>query len=153
MQVHYSIIEQSPSAAFQIDPSTGAMTLLSLLDYEVQPEYMLVVKAMDQAKDKDKRLFSMVTCKIVIEDENDNSPVFKSKGQVDVMEDEPVGFTVLHIIAIDKDSRDNGRVSYVINGGNEKGHFFLDYDTGMVAFFLFIRVIRIFCNQAAGKYH
>ncbi|CAN8013004.1 unnamed protein product, partial [Ixodes pacificus] len=48
------------------------------------------------------------------------------------MEDEPVGFTVLHIIATDTDSRDNKRVSYVINSGNEKGHFALDVNTGVL---------------------
>ncbi|KAG0421044.1 hypothetical protein HPB47_003051 [Ixodes persulcatus] len=131
-EVQYSIVEQSPAPAFQLDSGTGALTLQSPLDYEVQPEYTLVVKATDQAKDSEKRLFTLVTCKVIIEDENDNIPIFKSKGQVDVMEDEPVGFTVLHIIATDNDSRDNKRVSYVINSGNEKGHFALDVNTGVL---------------------
>lgn len=82
VQVQYSIVEQSPSPAFQLDSGTGALTLQSQLDYEVQPEYTLVVKATDQAKDSEKRLFTLVTCKVIVEDENDNIPIFKSKGTV-----------------------------------------------------------------------
>ncbi|XP_064481266.1 protein dachsous-like [Ornithodoros turicata] len=132
-KVRYSIAEQSPMPAFQINPATGVLTLVSSLDYETNSEFTVIVKATDQAKDPDKRLFSTATCKIIVEDENDNTPMFKSKGQVDVMEDEPIGYTVLHIIAVDKDSRDNGRVTYIINSGNEKGHFSLDYDSGLLS--------------------
>ncbi|KFM63480.1 Protocadherin Fat 2, partial [Stegodyphus mimosarum] len=49
------------------------------------------------------------------------------------MESEPVNYPVLHVIAIDKDSRDNGRVTYVISQGNERGHFSLDYDSGLLS--------------------
>lgn len=132
-KVRYAIVEQSRIPAFQINAATGVLTLASSLDYETHSEFTLIVKATDQAKDPEKRLFSTVTCKIIVEDENDNTPVFKSKGQIDVMEDEPVGFTVLHVIAVDKDSRDNGRVSYIINSGNEKKHFSLDYDSGLLS--------------------
>ena len=53
--------------------------------------------------------------------------------RITVREDEPVGYPVLHVIAVDKDSRDNGRVTYQITGGDPDGVFSLDYETGECA--------------------
>ncbi|KAB7504840.1 Protein dachsous, partial [Armadillidium nasatum] len=38
----------------------------------------------------------------------------------------------LHVRATDHDSLDNGRITYIINSGNEKGHFDLEYETGIL---------------------
>lgn len=129
-QVTYHISQQSPAKVFHIDRKTGSLTLVEALDYETYEEYTIVVTASDQARDPKQRLATSVTCKVIIEDKNDNSPVFKTRNRINIMENEPVNYPVLHVIAIDKDSRDNGRVTYVISQGNEKGHFSLDYDTG-----------------------
>lgn len=129
-QVTYYISQQSPAKVFQIDRKTGSLTLVEALDYETYQEYTIVVTASDQARDPKQRLSTSVTCKVIIEDKNDNSPVFKTRNRINIMENEPVNYPVLHVIAIDKDSRDNGRVTYVISHGNEKGHFSLDYDSG-----------------------
>ncbi|XP_022237895.1 protein dachsous-like [Limulus polyphemus] len=129
----YAITHQSPASVFKIDQNTGELTLTHTLDYEEFPEYTIVVTATDQAKKVEQRQATSVTCKMIIEDENDNSPVFQTRNQVEVMEDEPVGFPLLNIIATDKDARDNGHVSYTISKGNEKGHFALDHETGLLS--------------------
>ncbi|XP_067127599.1 LOW QUALITY PROTEIN: protein dachsous-like [Centruroides vittatus] len=131
-QVRYAISQQSPKAVFKIDSKIGMLTLTEDLDYEEFSEYTIIISATDQAKNANKRLASSATCKIIIEDENDNSPVFQSRSRIDILEDEPVGFPLLHIIAGDKDSRDNGRVTYVITRGNENGHFSVEYETGLL---------------------
>ncbi|XP_054709042.1 protein dachsous-like [Uloborus diversus] len=130
-EVSYFVSQQSPASVFQIDRKTGSLTLVETLDYEIFQEYTIVISASDEARDTKQRLATSVTCKILIEDKNDNSPVFTTKSRINIMESEPVNYPVLHVIAIDKDSRDNGRVTYVIAHGNEKGHFSLDYDTGI----------------------
>ncbi len=72
----------------------------------------------------------MVTVLVVVEDVNDHAPVFASRPHVTVLEDEPLGFPVLHLIATDADSHEAGRVTYSIAGGNQKGHFMLDSNSG-----------------------
>lgn len=135
-QVTYFVSQQSPSSVFQIDRKTGALNLVEALDYEAFQEYTIVITASDQARDAKQRLATSVTCKIIIEDKNDNIPVFKTKSKINVMESEPVNYPVLHVIALDKDSRDNGRVTYIISQGNEKGYFSLDYDSGKHELFI-----------------
>ena len=66
----------------------------------------------------------------MIEDVNDHSPVFQNRAGVTVMEDEPVGYPIIHVIATDADSHEAGRVTYSIVSGNEKGHFVLDSTSG-----------------------
>ncbi len=80
--------------------------------------------------DPEKRLSSRVTVLVMVEDVNDHSPVFQSRGAVTVMEDEPVGFPVIHVIATDADSHEAGRVTYSIVAGNQQGHFMLDATSG-----------------------
>lgn len=38
----------------------------------------------------------------------------------------------MRVVAVDKDSGDNGRVSYVITSGNEEARFSVGYDSGIV---------------------
>ncbi|KAG8176879.1 hypothetical protein JTE90_007488 [Oedothorax gibbosus] len=132
-QVSYFVSQQSPASVFQIDRKTGALNLVEDLDYEKYQEYTIVITASDQARDVKQRLATSVTCKIIIEDKNDNTPVFKTKNKINISESEPVNYPVLHVIALDKDSRDNGRVTYIISQGNEKGYFSLDYDSGLLS--------------------
>lgn len=40
------------------------------------------------------------------------------------------GTCIDHVLAVDLDSGDNGRVSYMITAGNEAGYFFLHQDSG-----------------------
>ncbi|XP_076332831.1 LOW QUALITY PROTEIN: protein dachsous-like [Tachypleus tridentatus] len=131
-QLKYAISHQSPMSIFKVDSNTGALTLTKKLDYESFPEFTIIITATDQAKEIEKRLSTSATCKVIVEDENDNSPIFQTRNRVDV-EDEPIGFPILHIVATDADSRDNGRVTYVISSGNENGNFAVDYETGLLS--------------------
>lgn len=129
-RIIYRLSSQSPSDAFSIDPVTGALTLASPLDRESLDEYILVLTASDQAKESEDRRMTSVTVKVVVTDENDNAPEFASPLSVTVMENEPVGYYIMHIVCTDNDSGHNGRITFAITSGNRHGTFSLDRSTG-----------------------
>lgn len=45
----------------------------------------------------------------------------------------PPGTSLVRVVAVDKDSGDNGRVSYVITAGNEEGRFSVGFESGIVS--------------------
>ncbi len=131
--VHYALAHQWPINVFKINSNSGVLTLINSLDHEQYPEFTVVVTATDQPEKESERLTTSLTARILVEDFNDNAPVFVSRNRVDIMEDEPVGYPLLYVIAIDRDSRDNGRVSYTVASGNEDGAFTLDAVSGILA--------------------
>ena len=58
-----------------------------------------------------------------------------------MLEDEPVGYPVLHVIANDEDSHLNGQVFYAISGGNQGRHFSIDSESGLITLAK-VRMIR-----------
>lgn len=132
-ELRYSLVKQTPSyKKFTIDSLTGTLTLAASLDYEDITEYVIIVKATDQAANVAERLSTSVTIRVVVTDFNDNSPKFvvPTSATAFISETSIVGMTVTHLIAVDLDSGDNGRVTYTISGGNNAGLFSLGYDTG-----------------------
>nr|CAD7198839.1 unnamed protein product [Timema douglasi] len=135
-EVRYRLVKQWPDAGevFTVDPLTGTLTLRDRLDYESTKEYHLVIRAMDQAMNESERLSTTVTTRVLVRDSNDNPPVFLSPSTpvVHVGEDTLVGYPLCHVIASDRDSGENGRVTYDITGGNDEGWFVLDRSTGVL---------------------
>lgn len=131
-ELRYSILHQWPNTLGQLslDPSTGVLSLAQNLDHEVTPSLILVVKATDSAQDASQSLWASVTARVYVTDENDNPPVFCSPAAVSVMEDQPVGFVALYVMARDADQGENGRVTYSIQSGNAGGTFHLNPNTG-----------------------
>lgn len=138
-EMQYKMIDQTPhddSNVFSLDPLTGSLTLIKTLDYENQKEYIVVIQATDQAKNATQRLHTTVTALILIQDVNDNRPVFVSPSQdttIMLSSGIQVGQLVTHVLAIDKDSDgDNGRIKYTILSGNDGGHFKIHERTGFI---------------------
>uniref|UniRef100_A0A3Q1FH58 Protocadherin-16 n=1 Tax=Acanthochromis polyacanthus TaxID=80966 RepID=A0A3Q1FH58_9TELE len=131
----YSILHQWPNTPglLTLEPSTGILSLGQKLDYEIITNLILVVKATDSALDASQRRWSSVTARVYVTDENDNPPVFISPTAVSVMEDQPVGFVALYVMARDADQGENGRVSYRIQSGNTAGTFSLNPNTGSLS--------------------
>ncbi|CAB1348868.1 unnamed protein product [Coregonus sp. 'balchen'] len=119
----YSILHQYPDLPdlLTLHPSTGVLTLAQELDHEVTSSLILVVQATDSALNASQQRWGSVTARVFVTDENDNAPVFSSPSAVSVMEDQPVGFVVLYVVARDADQGENGRVSYFIETGNAGG--------------------------------
>lgn len=125
-RIVYSIVSQSPKAAFKIHPFQAQLSTDVEIDREDVAEYTLVIKAVDQAVDISKQLSSTVTVKILVLDINDCAPVFTSRNETFVMEDEPVNYTVFAFTAEDKDFEEGGKVVFSITAGNQDGVFELD---------------------------
>ncbi|XP_038564182.1 protocadherin-16 [Micropterus salmoides] len=134
-ELRYSIEHYWPDTPdlLTLDPSTGVLTLGQKLDREATLSLYLVVRATDQAADPSQRRWGSVTARMFVTDENDNAPVFSSPSAVSVMEDQPVGFVILYVMARDEDEGENGRVSYRIQAGNSPGRFSLNPNTGSLS--------------------
>ncbi|XP_045895802.1 protocadherin-16 [Micropterus dolomieu] len=134
-ELRYSIEHYWPDTPdlLTLDPSTGVLTLGQKLDREATLSLYLVVRATDQAADLSQRRWGSVTARMFVTDENDNAPVFSSPSAVSVMEDQPVGFVILYVMARDEDEGENGRVSYRIQAGNSAGRFSLNPNTGSLS--------------------
>uniref|UniRef100_A0A8C1QEH1 Protocadherin-16 n=1 Tax=Cyprinus carpio TaxID=7962 RepID=A0A8C1QEH1_CYPCA len=134
-EIRYSIQQQWPDIPdlFSLDPVTGVLKLGRELDHEETSSLFLVVHATDSASDPNQRLWGSVTARVFVTDENDNAPIFSSPTAVSVMEDQPVGFVLLYVIARDADQGENGRVSYRIQSGNTAGRFGLSLNSGSLS--------------------
>lgn len=131
-EIRYAVVEQGPMTPFSLDPLTGTLTLAEPLDYESVREYVLVVRATDQAVNASERLHADVTARLVVVDANDNGPLIVSPAFRRLYVDGSVrpGDWLCDIVAVDRDSGDNGRTVYTIVSGNDKGTFTIGYDTG-----------------------
>lgn len=136
--IQYELVQQLPwtRKTFSIDSLTGTLTQLLAIDYEDVSEYMLIVKATDQALNASERLSSTVTVYISVLDINDNAPIFvvptTDMGHIYVSESLNVGDTVARIIASDSDSNENNRIAYSILSGNEDSQFDIDSIDGTI---------------------
>jgi len=129
--VHYHIVNRElTNDMFIINALTGTLYLQGPLDYEMAKSHMIVICATDQSIDVNSRLNSTVTAQIIVQDENDNAPVFVSASKISVYELEPVGSVVHTLSASDLDANDNGKVFYSIAYGNEQEYFELNGESG-----------------------
>ncbi|XP_061575163.1 protocadherin-23 [Cololabis saira] len=123
--ITYSLSENSSSPVpFAMDPYTGVITLTRALDYELQTEYTLTVRASDSLHQ------ATGDVKLHVLDVNDNAPVFTQVSyQVAVSELVPVNTLVLSVSATDRDSGLNGEISYRLLSSPLQG-FYIQPDTG-----------------------
>lgn len=136
--IQYELVQQMPwnRKTFNVDPLTGTLTQLLPIDYEDLSEYLLVVKATDQSLNLSERLSSLVTARISVIDANDNGPFFvqpsADNAVIHVSESLSIGDIVTRVIATDKDSNNNSRITYGIISGNEEGQFGMNSMTGTI---------------------
>ncbi|XP_058253540.1 protocadherin Fat 2 [Hemibagrus wyckioides] len=115
---------------FKVDEISGEVSVKGNLDRETFPRYDLKIEARDEAKE-DPQLISTADLVVVLEDINDNPPVFAPKVyRIKVPEDAPQGTVLLWVESYDLDLGSGGIVSYNLKN-NERGTFFLDTSTGL----------------------
>ena len=131
-ELYYTIQQQGPGdpGLLNLDPRTGVLSLGQPLDHEIISSLVMVVQATDSPLNASQRRWGSVTARVFVTDENDNAPVFTSPSVVSVMEDQPVGFVVLYVMARDADQGENGRMSYRIQAGDSAGKFSINPSTG-----------------------
>uniref|UniRef100_A0A8C4WHB1 Cadherin domain-containing protein n=1 Tax=Gopherus evgoodei TaxID=1825980 RepID=A0A8C4WHB1_9SAUR len=141
--LHYSITGTNNHGTFSISPNTGSIFLAKKLDFETQSLYKLNITAKDQGRPPRSSTMSVV---IHVRDFNDNPPnfppgdVFKS-----IVENIPVGSSVISVTARDPDADINGQLTYAIIQQMPRGnHFSIDEVRGTI--FTNAEIDREFAN-------
>lgn len=134
-----------PVPEFAIQPATGAIVTAKPLDRERTSGYLLTITARDNGNPP---LSDTTDVEISLGDVNDNPPVFQQGSySASVAEDALVGTSVLQVTATDADQGFNGRVRYVLLGGDEEAlPFTLDATSGI------LRTNKPLDREAVPKY-
>ncbi|XP_063697547.1 cadherin-related tumor suppressor [Culicoides brevitarsis] len=121
-QIKYSIVSNWANDIFNLDSNTGILTVTGKLDYEETQHYILIVQAEDKGEPLSLSSTTTVYCNVI--DLNDNAPYFVAKHySAAILENVAVGTKVMSVEALDEDSGENGRITYSIESGNDKGAF------------------------------
>lgn len=93
--IRYSILKGKNSDWFSIDQQTGIITTAAALDFESEPAPSVTVIAMDNGR---PALSSTAKVDIVLQDVNDNTPVFSSSSyNASIKENTPAGTCFLEV--------------------------------------------------------
>nr|XP_057940770.1 protocadherin-23 isoform X2 [Doryrhamphus excisus] len=124
--VNYSILKSDRDSLVSIDAWSGLVTTAGPLDREIQAEVWFLVVAADQGE---AALSSTATVTLLLEDVNDNEPVFpQGLYNMSVPEHSPPGSCFLQVVAEDADSPEFGTLVYSLSDQNQLFH--IDPHTG-----------------------
>ncbi|EDO46418.1 predicted protein, partial [Nematostella vectensis] len=146
--IYYSIVPGNvPSSnnppRFQIRISKGIVWNSHRLDHKETSNFSLTIRA----ETTDPPMSAFANLKIFLEDVNDNPPEFvMPRYQGHVSENAPIGSSVLQVSARDRDSGENGRVTYSFVQDKDSDKFGLDENTGLVT------TREEFDREAQGRY-
>ncbi|XP_063989981.1 protein dachsous [Diachasmimorpha longicaudata] len=132
--LRYDLVSEFPNGGiFSVDSLTGALTIMKTLDREERSEFTLLLSATDGAPVAERHT-TTVTAKVAVLDQNDNDPVFiaPNNTKISVTPDLLPGANIVRVIATDRDTDNNARISYVITSGNEDSSFAVGYESGLV---------------------
>ncbi|XP_038549253.1 protocadherin Fat 3a isoform X2 [Micropterus salmoides] len=130
--VRYQIFSDAHNSTeyFHIDSSSGLILTARMLDHELVHKYDFIVRATDNGFPP---LSSEVSVIVVVNDMNDNPPVFNQLlYEAYVNELAPRGHFVTCVQASDADSSDFDKLEYSILSGNEGMNFVMDKKTGII---------------------
>ncbi|XP_040214880.1 cadherin EGF LAG seven-pass G-type receptor 3 [Rana temporaria] len=129
--VHYNIISGNSRGQFSIDSLNGAIQVVTPLDFETEREYTLRIRAQDAGRPPLSNNTGMLSVQVV--DINDHAPMFVSTPfQVSVLENVPLGHSVIHIQAVDADYGENARMEYKLTGVLPATPFVINSATGWI---------------------
>lgn len=126
-QLSYVLIGGNEDGVFSLS-SSGLLVQTRTLDRETRGTYVLLVSASDSGSPS---LSGTGTVTVLVDDVNDNVPVFSSSTfHTSVPEDAPTGTDVLLVNSSDSDLGPNAVVSYSLSGGH--GRFSINPSTGQI---------------------
>ncbi|KAK2817251.1 hypothetical protein Q5P01_025442 [Channa striata] len=116
--IRYSILKSNQDRLIGIDPESGLVTTAAALDRETEVEVWFLVVAVDGGE---PALSSTATVTVLMEDVNDNEPVFQQQlYNVSIPEHSDIGSCFLQVIATDADSPEFGTLLYSLSDGFDK---------------------------------
>lgn len=130
-RIVYTISEGDPFKQFSIDFNTGVIHVIQPLDFETHPAYKLNIRATDSLTGAHSDVF----VDIILEDVNDNAPVFSSKSYyANISEASVIGTSVLDVYAKDADTGNNQDIFFQLieEKGRSSDYFTIDRDTGII---------------------
>ncbi|KAM9622277.1 protocadherin Fat 1 [Trichechus inunguis] len=132
LKVFYSITDGDPFSQFTVSFNTGVINVIAPLDFESHPAYKLCIRATDSLTGAHAEVF----VDIIVEDINDNPPVFAQQAYAATLSEASViGTSVVQVSATDSDSEPNRGISYQMFGNHSKSHdhFHIDSSTGLIS--------------------
>ena len=131
--INYTIRSGNLGQAFEIDATTGALTLVNSLDRETRASYSMVVDAVDEGNPQ-KQSSSGASVIINVLDINDNRPEFPSvHSSAQLEENKPIGTLVADLQASDRDISSNGLIHYSLVPTSQSVLFTINTTTGRVS--------------------
>ncbi|KAI4552983.1 hypothetical protein MJT46_016277 [Ovis ammon polii x Ovis aries] len=127
----YIIIDGDLYKQFNIDFDTGVLKVISPLDYEMTSVYKLTVRASDALTGARAE----VTIDLLVNDVNDNPPIFgQPTYNTTLSEASLIGTPVLQVVSTDADSGNNKMVHYQIvqDTYNSTDYFHIDSASGLI---------------------
>ncbi|RWS30694.1 protocadherin Fat 4-like protein, partial [Leptotrombidium deliense] len=130
-RLRYNIILGNEGGFFEMHDQTGELFLIREIDLESLPNSVLTLQI--QATQVDNPLRQAVArVDVFVVDINDNSPEFEyDMYNITVMENLPLGFTVLQVYAVDADKGENAEFKYVLH--DESKAFKINENTGWIS--------------------
>ncbi|KAJ0175823.1 hypothetical protein K1T71_008982 [Dendrolimus kikuchii] len=127
--ITYSITSGNNGNKFSIDSTTGKLTAKTL-DRETQSRYLLTITAFDHGSPVALQGSCNIT--IMVEDQNDNDPVFDTGHySAAIPEDSMIDTSVIKVRATDADLGFNKRIVYSL-ANESQGLFRIDNKTGII---------------------
>ncbi|XP_050347268.1 protein dachsous isoform X2 [Nymphalis io] len=127
--ITYSIISGNNGNKFSIDATTGKLTAKTL-DRETQSRYDLTISAYDHGSPV--ALQGSCNLTIMVEDQNDNDPVFDTGHySAAIPEDASIDTSIIKVRATDADLGYNKRIVYSL-ANESQGLFRIDNKTGVI---------------------
>ncbi len=130
-EVGITITSGDRDGNFALDPSTGALTVNRMLDYEDRIMFVLTANATNYLASPE--LFSTAKVFISVTDENDNEPEFTEVFyQVQIPESTSFGSTILNLEASDPDSGTNSELVFSISHLDIPYSFTINQSSGSI---------------------
>uniref|UniRef100_A0A3Q3FBD3 FAT atypical cadherin 3b n=1 Tax=Labrus bergylta TaxID=56723 RepID=A0A3Q3FBD3_9LABR len=127
-RVLFSISDGNKDNCFKINMENGLITVLQSLDRERADRYFLNITIYDQGI---PQMSNWRLLTVIIEDANDNDPQFyEDNPSALVPENSAIGMEVVTMTAFDRDSGQNGQLTYVML--TSVPQFGIDSETGSV---------------------
>ena len=125
--LEFSLVGDGADIVFDIDSTTGVVTLLTTLDYETTSSYGYSVSVSDGTFSSSSML------SITVVDENDNTPQFVSGNMIEFNEDLPANTVIGRVTAEDADSGVNAELSYSFVQARASMFFTINSTTGEIS--------------------